>query len=706
MAPEDPRIAEPGPDDGDATRIISIPPANREGTAAGQGGAATGGTLGPGTILAHTYRIVGLLARGGMGEVYRAVHVELQTEHAIKVIRPELASDPKVLELFRREATSLRNVRNDAVVAYDGVFRDEDGRLYLVMEFVSGPPLSDIVRRGPLPSADVRVLLERLAGGLAAAHDKGIVHRDMSPDNVILPEERVERAKIIDFGIAKMTDPGQATVIGDDFAGKYSFVSPEQLGMFGGRVNQCSDIYSLALVLAAAALGKPLDMGGSHASVIEARRAVPDLSGIPDTDLRRTMEAMLEPDPANRPEGMRALIAMLGSASEARAASTPASDAKAAETGAGTTKAPPPRRGIRPAWAAAGFAALVALLAGGGFWVLNEGGAHKAAETSPPLLTPQTPPAKVATAPPPQPAPAVPAPSAATPAPAQPAPPSQPVPAAPAPVSSTPVAPAAAPQPAPAPNPQPSAAVQPSSPPEPAQTSPLGQQIAALPTVPPAKPASDEALRSAISDFSCAHLVLTRGPDGARVEGFVRSKDDLAQLRAKVAAIDGSAEVAANIHDWPFCSALEILETRTAFEGPDAPKLRLNNPDGRYVGGDRLRVDVTASPREKGYLYVVYLMSDGTVAHLLPMPLRADPAVARAAHVVLGEERDYRIGPPYGRDMILALWSDRPLALGNRPEVEPAKDFLAALKQALEPKIVGAPRLASAYTYLVSRQGP
>lgn len=697
MFPEDPRVPDAGPDDGDETRIVSIAPLNRTGAPAQAEAREGGGTFAPGAILAHTYRIEGLLARGGMGEVYRAAHIELQTEHAIKVIRPELASDPRVLELFRREATSLRNVRNDAVVAYDGVFRDEDGRLYLVMEFMSGPPLSDIVRQGPLPASNVRMLLERLAAGLAAAHDKGIVHRDMSPDNVILPEGRVDRAKIIDFGIAKMTDPGQATVIGDDFAGKYSFVSPEQLGMFGGKVNRCSDLYSLGLVLAAAALGRPLDMGSSHASVIEARRAVPDLSAIPDPDLRRTLSAMLEPDPARRPEDMRALIAMLGSASEARAASMPASDAKAPDTGAGATKALPPRRGIRPAWAAAGFAALVALLAGGSFWVLNEGGAHKAAETPPPLLTPQTPLAKVAMAPPPQPAPAVPTPSAAMPAPAQPVPPSQPVPASPAP---------AVPQAAPAQNPQSSAAAQPSSPPEPARTSQLGQQIAALPTVAPEKPASDEALRSAISDFPCAHLVLTRGPDGARVEGFVRSKDDLARLRAKVATVDGSAEVAANIHDWPFCSALEILETRTAFEGPDAPKLRLNNPDGRYVGGDRLRAEVTASPREKGYLYVVYLMSDGTVAHLLPMPLRADPAVARAAHVVLGEERDYRIGPPYGRDMILALWSDRPLALGERPEVEPAKDFLAALKQALEPKIVGAPRLASAYTYLVSRQGP
>jgi serine/threonine protein kinase len=272
---------------------------------------ATGGksdaTFPPGSIIGHTYRIEAFLARGGMGEVYRASHVELNTEHAIKIILPELANNQRIVDLFRREASVLRNVRHDAVVAYDGVFRDENARLYLVMEFADGPSLSKLMRERPLDADEVRQLRDRLADGLAVAHDKGVVHRDISPDNVILPGGDLDKAKIIDFGISKAVDPEVKTIIGDDFAGKYSYVSPEQLGMFGGKIDGRSDIYSLGLVLAAAALGEPLDMGLSPISVIEARRAVPDLSRVPAA-VRADLAAMLQPDPAQRPQTMRELI--------------------------------------------------------------------------------------------------------------------------------------------------------------------------------------------------------------------------------------------------------------------------------------------------------------------------------------------------------------------------------------------------------------
>ena len=220
-------------------------------------------TIAPGQLLGHTYRIEALLARGGMGEVYRARHAELNTEHAIKIILPELAGNTRIVDLFRREASVLRTIRHDAIVAYDGVFRDENGRLYLVMEFVDGPSLSKLFKQGALPPAQVRQLRDRLADGLAAAHEKGVTHRDLSPDNVILPGGDLTKAKIIDFGISKMADPEAKTIVGDDFAGKYSYVSPEQVGLYGGKVDPRSDIYSLGLVLVAAATGKPLDMGSS-----------------------------------------------------------------------------------------------------------------------------------------------------------------------------------------------------------------------------------------------------------------------------------------------------------------------------------------------------------------------------------------------------------------------------------------------------------
>ncbi len=260
-----------------------------------------------GTVLSHTYVVEKLLARGGMGAVYRARHVKLGTEHAIKIMLPELAQDRRVIDLFTREAAVLRNVRSEAVVGYDGVVCDEDGRLYLIMEFADGPSLKSRLKDGPLTPDEVLVLRDRLAMGLGAAHEKGVIHRDMSPDNVILPGGRLEDAKIIDFGIAKLEDPEVQTVLGSDFAGKYSYASPEQLGMHGGHVDGRSDIYSTGLVLAAAAIGEPLPMGRSHIDVLEARRSVPDLSAVPES-LRDEIAWMLQPNPDDRPASMAELV--------------------------------------------------------------------------------------------------------------------------------------------------------------------------------------------------------------------------------------------------------------------------------------------------------------------------------------------------------------------------------------------------------------
>jgi hypothetical protein len=333
-------------------------------------------TIAPGQLLAHTYRIEALLARGGMGEVYRARHAELDTLHAIKVILPELAGNTRIVDLFRREASILRTVRHDGIVAYDGVFRDENGRIYLVMEFVDGPSLSKVMKQGALRPAQVRELRDRLADGLAAAHEKGVIHRDLSPDNVILPGGELAKAKIIDFGISKMADPEVKTIVGDDFAGKYSYVSPEQLGLYGGKVDPRSDIYSLGLVLAAAAIGAPLDMGASPISVIEARRGVPKLERVP-AELRPELTAMLQPDPADRPQSLRDLVR-----EKPRAART-TDTARERRRTATARDSQPPGRGVRMAVVCG---ALVLLLAVGGlgYWLL-------APTPAPPVPVPQPP---------------------------------------------------------------------------------------------------------------------------------------------------------------------------------------------------------------------------------------------------------------------------------------------------------------------------
>lgn len=257
-----------------------------------------------GTQLNGIYEIDKLIAIGGMGEVYRGHNMQNQSPVAIKIILQELANDETVISLFQRESQTLHDLSHDAIVRYHLFARDPViGRPYLAMEFVEGTPLSDHMRDMRMNVGDMAHLLIRLAEGLQAAHDADVVHRDLSPDNVILRDGKLHRSKIIDFGIAKSLAPEEGTILGGKFAGKYSFVSPEQLGRFDGVITPRSDIYSLALVAVAAMRGEALEMSGSPAAMLERRSSVPDLSEI-DENIRPLFEWMLEPDPNDRPQSM------------------------------------------------------------------------------------------------------------------------------------------------------------------------------------------------------------------------------------------------------------------------------------------------------------------------------------------------------------------------------------------------------------------
>jgi len=261
-------------------------------------------SLRPGTQLNGIYEIDSLVASGGMGEVYKGHSIQTGHDVAIKVIRHELAENELVRSLFRNEASSLHNLHHEAIVRYFIFAVDPTlGRAYLAMDFVAGESLSQVLRRGPLPLETVARLAARVARGLHAAHRQGITHRDISPDNIIIQGDDVGQAMIIDFGIARATRAGEETVVDMGFAGKYNYVSPEQLGEYGGDVTPRSDLYSLGLVLVAALRGTPLDMSGRPAEVITKRRSVPPLDGV-DPSARPILARMLQPAPADRPDSM------------------------------------------------------------------------------------------------------------------------------------------------------------------------------------------------------------------------------------------------------------------------------------------------------------------------------------------------------------------------------------------------------------------
>ena len=310
-----------------------------------------------GDVLNHIFEVKRFLARGGMGEVFEGCNVNTDERVAIKVMLPAMAADEKVVAMFRKEARTLTKLQHEALVSYRVLAQEPQlGVLYIVTEFIEGVELGEMLGKVERSPEELAGLLRRLASGLGYAHRLGAIHRDMSPDNILLPNGDVHQAKIIDFGIAKDLDASSATIVGDGFAGKLNYVAPEQLGDYGREVGAWTDVYSLALVILAVAQGKNVNMSGSLVDAIDKRRKGPDLSPVP-ASLRPTLEAMLRPDPKDRLRSMDDVVAMLG--------------------GGGAPPPPPPpppppeevkARGSSAKPALIGGVLAVALLAGAGAW--------------------------------------------------------------------------------------------------------------------------------------------------------------------------------------------------------------------------------------------------------------------------------------------------------------------------------------------------
>ena len=317
---------DPAPDAGAApaqaapTAWIAPPSAS----AASPAAPAARPQVGPGSVLNNIYEVKRFLARGGMGEVYEGVNINTDERVAIKVMLPTLAADPNVQAMFRKEARTLTKLQHPAVVQYRVLAQEPTFEVfYIVTEFIDGAPLSDLLPTLKPSPAELKLLTRRLAEGLGAAHALGAVHRDMSPDNVLLPDRRIEQAKIIDFGIAKDMDPSKGTIVGDGFAGKLGYVAPEQFGDYDRQVGPWTDVYSLGLVVLAAAQGRDVDMGATLVEAVDRRRAGPDLLAAPD-ELRPVLARMLTADPAQRLRSMAEVLAALDDAPTLGAASPPA----------------------------------------------------------------------------------------------------------------------------------------------------------------------------------------------------------------------------------------------------------------------------------------------------------------------------------------------------------------------------------------------
>jgi serine/threonine protein kinase len=266
-------------------------------------------SLEQGTVINNMYRVEERLDQGGMGSVFRGTEMGTGESVAIKVILPEMAEDDKVTAMFRREARTLRQLHHDSIVRYFAyVPPDQNLNLHaIIMGFIEGTKLSEAIKtNGALDRDQVIELTMRLADGLDRAHNIGVIHRDLSPDNVMLQDGDLGKPVLIDFGISRSDNVKEAT-IGNEFAGKLKYVSPEQMGAFGGQAEGPSDVYSLGLLMIGMLTGTPMPMGNNFVEAVQRRQTVPDLSFLPE-EFQGLVAAMLQPDPKERMPSMAAVI--------------------------------------------------------------------------------------------------------------------------------------------------------------------------------------------------------------------------------------------------------------------------------------------------------------------------------------------------------------------------------------------------------------
>jgi len=256
--------------------------------------------LAPGTLLAGRYRLDVPIGLGGMGVVYRARDEELGIDIALKLLRPEVGRDPTRLERFRQELLLAREVSHPNVVRIHDI-GEHDGLRFLTMRLVEGTSLQRLLEReGKLTVERAVTVFRQVAAGLKAAHDAGVVHRDLKPGNILI--DKTGNATISDFGVARSLTGGGLTRTGA-VVGTLDYLSPEQ--MSGEAVDGRSDLYALGIVFFEMLTGELPFHPGSTAEVVAQRlggrpRELPPLEGpVPDA-VKRVVRRCLERNPARR----------------------------------------------------------------------------------------------------------------------------------------------------------------------------------------------------------------------------------------------------------------------------------------------------------------------------------------------------------------------------------------------------------------------
>ena len=258
-----------------------------------------------GKVLDGRYQIEDVLGEGGMGIVYRAVHTTLGKQLAIKVLRPEVSRKEEILARFKQEARSASAIGNQHIIDISdfGVLRD--GSTYFVMEFLGGQSLTQALRDGKFETARTIHVTKQLCNALGAAHEIGVVHRDLKPDNVqLVPRDGTsDFVKVLDFGIAKVGGASSKLTQAGQVFGTPHYMSPEQCA--GSAVDNRTDIYALGVMMYEMATGQvPFDADNLMGILTKHMYENPILPREfdPPTDVPPALEAVIMKALAKKPD--------------------------------------------------------------------------------------------------------------------------------------------------------------------------------------------------------------------------------------------------------------------------------------------------------------------------------------------------------------------------------------------------------------------
>jgi hypothetical protein len=270
-----------------------------------------------GAVIGGTYEIRGVIGEGGMARVYDAAHLRIPGKRfAVKVLNADLARVPEVVARFEREAAAAAVIDHPGVVAVHDVGRAFDGRPFIAYERLEGEDLAELVRRCGKPGLAASVeIVRQAAAALGAAHSRGVVHRDVKPENLFVsgPAD-APRVKVIDFGISKMDEAfGAALTQTGAVLGTPAYMSPEQAR--GEKVDHRTDIYSLGAVLYRLATGaRPFEGVEAVATISALITSAPARPRAVDASVPVELEAVIQRAMAERPDDRFASMAELGAA--------------------------------------------------------------------------------------------------------------------------------------------------------------------------------------------------------------------------------------------------------------------------------------------------------------------------------------------------------------------------------------------------------